>query len=247
MTPPLPFQPVHHFTLPQTRRNPAYGILLPSQMNERETLMTSTRASVLAALVAAIGLTAMSPAFAAGPDHQRKGENDRMMDFRRDAPGGAFQFATFTCGPKAADRIDNRLDRMSDRLDLTADQEKLFETFRTSALTAQTKFADLCDTIRPDRPDRTARATRAERPDLVQRMEQGLKIDQARVAAMSELLPQFKSFYESLTDKQKAELMPPRMQGMEMPGKGMKGMDLKGAPGHPGQPPVDAPDNGLDG
>ncbi len=192
--------------------------------------MTMTRASVLAALVAALGLTAMSPAFAAGPDNQpRAGKGAAMMEFRRDAPGGAFQFAEFSCGPRAADRLENRLDRMVGRLDLTAEQKKLFEDFRTSALTAQTDFADQCDTIRPDRADR---ATRAERPDLIQRMEQRLKFDEARVAAMGELLPQFKAFYESLTDQQKAELMPHRgfMQGMEMPMPG-KGMPPAGAPG----------------
>lgn len=202
--------------------------------------MTPTRASVLAALVAALGLTAMSPAFATGPDHQRGGGPDRMMEFRRDAGTGAFQFAQFSCSANAADRLENRLDRMADRLGLTADQEKLFDGFRTSALTAQTDFADTCDTIRPDRS--ADRATRPERPDLIQRMEQRLKFDEARVAAMSELLPQFKAFYESLTNEQKGELMPPRMQGMEMPGRGIMGI-----PHRPGQPPLDAPPDGLDG
>ena len=202
--------------------------------------MTSTRAKILAALVAALGLTAMSPAFAAGPQHQRPGSGDnRTLEFRRDGAGGAFQFAEFSCAPRAADRMDNRLDRMAKRLELTSDQQKLFDDFRTSALTAQTDFADQCADIRPARSADTS-AGKAERPDLIQRLEQRLKMDEARLAAMTELLPQFKAFYESLTDAQKADLMPGKgfRQGLEapQPGKHMQ------RPGTPATPPP-----GLDG
>lgn len=203
--------------------------------------MTSTRATILAALVAALGLTAMSPAFAAGaPQHQRPGSGDnRTLEFRRDGAGGAFQFAEFSCAPRAADRLDRRLDRMAGRLDLTTDQQKLFDDFRTSALTAQTEFADNCATLRPERSaDKSA--GKAERPDLIQRLEQRLKFDEARLAAMTELLPQFKAFYASLTDAQKADLMPGKgfRQGFEGPQHG------KHFP-RPGTP--DAPAPGLDG
>lgn len=176
--------------------------------------MTPTRATILAALVAALGLTAMSPAFAAGPDRPR--DDNRTLEFRRDAAGGAFRFAEFSCNNRAADRLERRLDRMANRLQLTADQEKLFEDFRTSALTAQTDFADQCATIRPGQA-----ANKTERPDLIQRLEQRLKFDEARLAAMSDLLPQFRSFYESLTDTQKREFAPRgHMQGkLQHPGK----------------------------
>lgn len=192
--------------------------------------MISTRASILAALVAALGLTAMSPAFAAGPDRS----HNRTLEFRRDAAGGAFRFAEFSCSDRAADRLERRLDRMAGKLELTKDQEKLFEDFRTSALTAQTDFADQCDTIRPG-----ATASK-QRPDLIQRLEQRLKFDEARLAAMSELLPQFKSFYGSLTDAQKRELAPRgrmMMEGMRMPHQG------KTLPHHPAAPAT----HGLDG
>lgn len=176
--------------------------------------MTPTRATILAALVAALGLTAMSPVFAAGPDRPRN--DNRTLEFRRDAAGGAFRFAEFSCNSRAADRLERRLDRMASRLELSKDQEKLFEDFRTSALTAQTDFSDQCATIRPGQA-----SAKAERPDLIQRLEQRLKFDEARLAAMSELLPQFKSFYESLTDAQQRELMPRgHMQGkLQHPGK----------------------------
>jgi hypothetical protein len=188
--------------------------------------MTPTRATVFAALIAALGLTAMSPAFAAGPDRPR--DDNRQLEFRRDAAGGAFRFAEFSCGDRAADRLERRLDRMAGKLELTSDQEKLFEDFRTSALTAQTDFADQCDTIRPG-----ATASKNERPDLIQRLEQRLRFDEARLAAMSELLPQFKTFYASLTDEQKRELAPRgrmMMQG-KMQHPGMPMMQHPAAPG----------------
>ena len=97
--------------------------------------MTPTRATVLAALVAVLGLTAMSPAFAAGPHRQR--DDNRTLEFRRDAAGGAFRFVEFSCNDRAADRLERRLDRMAGKLELTTDQASLFEDFRTSALTAQ--------------------------------------------------------------------------------------------------------------
>jgi len=200
--------------------------------------MIPTRASVLAALVATLGLTAMGPASAAGfPQHQRTADNrgPTLVEFRRDG-AGAFQFAEFSCAPHAADRLETRLDRMAKRLDLSTDQEKLFEDFRTSALTAQTNFADQCDNIRPGRS-----ADRSERPDLIQRLEQRLKFDEARLTAMSELLPQFKTFYASLNDLQKRALLPRQMfrQGLE---------DLPGGPGFHRPPMPNAPGaDDLDG
>lgn len=191
--------------------------------------MTPTRATILAALVAALGLTAMSPAFAAGPDRPRN--DNRTLEFRRDAAGGAFRFAEFSCNDRAADRLEHRLDRMAGKLALTKDQEKLFEDFRTSALTAQTDFADQCDTIRP------GVTASKERPDLIQRLEQRLKFDEARLTAMSELLPQFKSFYASLTDEQKAEFAPReriKMKGMQFRHPGTTLPHHPGAPATPG-------------
>lgn len=199
--------------------------------------MTSTRATILAALVAALGLTAMNPAFAAGAQqHQRPGD-DRTLEFRRDGAGGAFRFVDFSCRPNAADRLEVRLDRMAQRLDLSAAQKKLFEDFRTSALTAQTAFADQCVTIRPGKT-----ADRAQRPDLIQRLEQRLKFDEARLAAMNELLPHLKAFYASLSDLQKRALMPRPMFRHDL------GDQRPGGPGFQRPPMPDAPGgNNLDG
>jgi hypothetical protein len=202
--------------------------------------MTRTRTTILAALVAALGITtAFGSAYAAGPaDQQRPGPGPQrpgfdqrggapMMDFRRDGMGGAFSLADVTCAPRAAERLETRLDRVTDRLDLTDEQQKLFEEFRASALTAQTGFADTCATMTPASADAGT--------DLIQRLEQRLKFDEARLEAMTELLPPLKSFYESLTDEQKADLMPGRMrEGMNMPG-GRFEHHRHGGPAEPGR------------
>ncbi len=184
--------------------------------------MTPTRATLLAALVASLGLAALSPAFAAG-DQQRQPQNQRhdqrpgaeqregrMLEFRRSG-GGAFQLAEVTCSPRAAERLATRLDRMSTRLGLTDEQQQPFEDFRTAVLTAQTSFADECASLRPDR---AASAT------IVDRLEQRQKFDEARLAVRAELLPPLRAFYESLTDDQKAQMTPRRQhQGMSRPGQ----------------------------
>lgn len=199
--------------------------------------MTPTRATVLAALVAALGLTAMSPAFASDQHRSRPGSDNRTLEFRRDASGGAFRFVDFSCSTKAPDRMEHRLDRMAGRLNLSQDQQKLFDDFRTSALTAQTSFADQCATIRPA----PTADSKQQRPDLVQRLEQRLKLDEARLTAMTDLLPQFKTFYASLNDQQKQAFTPGRMmQGMKMraPHSGMN---------KPAQPAAPATGDNLDG
>ena len=164
--------------------------------------MTPSRAAAIAAIVASVGLTAFSPVMAAGP-----GENmrpHRMLDFRA-GNDGRFQFAQFTCSPRAADRMEHRFDKLADRLKLTDEQKKLYDAFMTSALTAQTDFADKCADIAPTRAERQ---DRKERPDLLARMEARLKLDEARLTAMNAVYPDFKAFYASLSEQQQADLFP---------------------------------------
>lgn len=161
-------------------------------------------AAAIAAIVASIGLTAFSPAIAQDVKQAHDLRSHRMLEFRAGADG-RFAFAQFSCAPKAAERMERRYDRLAERLKLTAEQQKLYDAFMTSALTAQTDLADKCADIRPDR---ATRAERSKRPDLLDRMEDGLRIDEARVAAMNAVFPDFKAFYSSLTDEQKEDLFP---------------------------------------
>jgi hypothetical protein len=199
--------------------------------------MTPTRAAAIAALIASVSLTAMTPAFAEdNMQGGRKGDmrQHRMLDMRAEAgPRGGMMPVDFRCGPNAADKLDNRFDRLAGNLELTADQQKLYDAFAASALTAQTGFADTCATLKP------ATATATDKPDPVERMETRLKIDEARLAALTTVLPDFKAFYASLTDEQKQNIGPGgrgrghdmgrgdmrhgNMQPGDMPGMGMMG------------------------
>jgi hypothetical protein len=161
-------------------------------------------AAAIAAIVASIGLSAFTPAMAQDVKQVREMRAHRMLEFRAGADG-RFQFAQFSCAPKAAERMERRYDRLADRLKLTDEQRKLYDAFMTSALTAQTDLADKCAGLRPER---ATRAERQQRPDLLTRMEMRLQIDDARTAAMNAVFPDFKAFYQSLTEAQKADLFP---------------------------------------
>lgn len=105
------------------------------------------------------------------------------------------------CSDRGAERLDVAFVHLSYRLDLTADQQTLFDALRTTALTAQTTFADACKSARPAAGDKQA-------PDMIASLKAQVAIDQARVTALNDVLPDLQAFFDSLTDAQKARLQP---------------------------------------
>jgi hypothetical protein len=145
-----------------------------------------------------------------------------------DRPGG--RLLALACSPRGAQALDTYFTRIQHRLELTVDQQKLFDTFRTKALTAQTSFADSCKSAMPDKT--------AGKPDMLAQLKAGLAVDQARLTAMNSVLPDFEGFFTSLSDSQKAHLMPHRGMGK---GDGMKlgkGNGRHPAPDTMGAPPA---------
>jgi hypothetical protein len=116
-----------------------------------------------------------------------------------------FGLIALACSEKGPAVLERVLDRSAKRLALSADQQKLFDAFRTKALTAETTFSDACKAARPDKSATT-------RPDLLTRMKSGLAVDQARLTALNSVLPEFEALYNSLSDQQKHDLLP--RQGM---------------------------------
>lgn len=108
-----------------------------------------------AALFATLGVASMgSAAFAQDmkaedASWRQNHPHGQQLEFKKGDKDGTFRLAAIGCGPNAAERLETRLDRLSDRLKLTAEQEKLFDAFRTASLTAQTDFADSCTALRP--------------------------------------------------------------------------------------------------
>jgi len=114
--------------------------------------------------------------------------------------GGLF---ALVCSDRGAEALEVGLVRIAHRLDLTEAQKPLFDALKTTALTTQTSFADTCKAALPAQADAT-------RPDLLERLKSGLRLEQARLSAMNSVLPDFEAFYTSLTPAQKADLMPAR-------------------------------------
>jgi hypothetical protein len=117
--------------------------------------MASTRSRATVALVATLGVIAFSPASFAQDkvaDNAGRGgmHQHRMMDLRMNrAEDGVYRLAGIACRPGAADRLQNRFDRIAKRLELTDTQKPLFDAFMTTALAAQTEFADACAAVMP--------------------------------------------------------------------------------------------------
>lgn len=179
------------------------------------------------------------------------GPGQRFDEARRNFPGarpggnGAMAglggpLLNLACSNRGAEALEIAFVRLSYRLDLTADQQKLFDALKTSALTAQTSYSDQCQSMKPDRS-----ADKSARPDFLERMKDRLSLGQARLDAMNKLMPDVEAFYASLTDEQKARLEP------GMPGRGQrppvvgrmqqKPVDGPATPAAPAKPDADVP------
>ena len=168
--------------------------------------------------LAALVVTSMSvialPAFAqttTTPAAQKADRQIHRMVNREAGPGrGVGGVLNLICSDKGAEAIEIAFVRWSHALELTAEQKPLFDALRTKTLTTQTSFADTCKAAMPAR---TANA----KPDLLETLKARLAIEEAKLTAMNEILPDFETFYASLTDQQKADLMP---RGFGMHGNG---------------------------
>lgn len=175
-------------------------------------LITSTSVAVIAAT---LGLGAMAPAALAqdqGPQ-AGPGESARIEKFRFHDEDGPRQrgerggmrggLLALVCSEQGAERLEQMFVSLSYRLDLTAEQTPLFDALKTAALTAQTGFADTCATEVP------AAGETAGLPNPVERLQTRIRIDEARIAALSDVLPALQAFYDGLADEQKAKLDAP--------------------------------------
>lgn len=134
------------------------------------------------------------------------------------------RLVALACSNQGAVVLQRMLDRTAQRLDLTADQQKLYDSFRDKALTTETSFATECQAARPDRSK--------GQPDLVSRWQSNLAIEQAKITALNAVLPDFQALFDSLSDQQKGKLRPGMLMGPNG-GKGGIGPD-GGKPHHRG-------------
>lgn len=218
--------------------------------------MTSiSKKAIVAAMTAVIGLGAIAPAMAqnapdappppaAGaplpPDaNGPMGPGHRPHDGGPGRPGGE---GLFDFG-RGGEEMEIALVRLSHRIDLTAEQKTLFDTFKTDALAAAEKFTTATEGLRPTPP---AEGETPVRPTFTERLDKRIEMQKAELAALEAVQPSAKAFFDSLTEEQLAQLAPPRGG----PGFGRHGgpgakwnQGAKGPQGEPGAPeaPV-APD-----
>jgi hypothetical protein len=193
--------------LPQSRdeegtlRVPPVGIASIPLKREPPVKHTSALAALV---VAAVSLSSLPVAAQDLTPAANRGDREihRMHDGSGPGMGrGAGGILGLVCSERGAEALEIAFVRMDHRLELTDTQQPLFDTLKSKALTTQTSFADDCAAARPER-------TADERPDLLEGFKARLKIEEARVAALTAVLPDFEAFYASLTDQQKADLMP---------------------------------------
>lgn len=134
---------------------------------------------------------------------QRRGKSGHGPRTGMGPQGGIFGLA---CSKNGASRIENRVDGMADKLNLSDSQKPLFDTFRTQLLTAQTTFADSCGTA----------AKPAQKGNLADRLAERQSNMKARLAATDQVLPAFTAFYNSLDADQLAKLRKAGPRGKQM-------------------------------
>lgn len=147
----------------------------------------------------------------------------------------------FFCSVNGAPRLEIALNNLSEQLTLSDEQTTLFEAFKTTALSAQTTYADACQVP----------AVTADTPfNPVDMLKTRVTNETANIAAIEDVLPSLEAFYNSLTDAQKAELATPARDGFQI-GQGQFGPrgDHRGmGPGQnnfgPGNGPGFGPGNG---
>lgn len=200
-------------------------------------LISKTAAAAL--LTATLGATAIVPAYAQQPSPQQKHSSfrDHHGGPRNGGPLGGGELLSFERGAEA---IEIALVRLSHRVDLSAEQQPLFEAFRTAALAAATDFEAVTEKLRPAAPaDDQAAAT----PDLAERLTKAIELQKARLAALEAVQPAAVAFFDSLSEEQKANLRPqrPMRDRDDQGGWGMNGPRHPGPSGDPAPAPSGAP------
>jgi hypothetical protein len=209
-------------------------------------MKTITTTAIVALMTATIGLTAIAPTFAqdAAPT-QVQAENGPGFHLRRDnqgpGPMGGQRGGDFLNFARGAEAIEIALVHLSHRIELTAEQQALFDTLKTTALSAAADFETATDGLRPQRGPAEGETATATAPDMSERLENRIAIETAHLAALEAVQPAAVAFFDSLTEEQKAQLVPQRPDRDGMPGFG------KGGPRHHqgqqqgGPAPADAP------
>lgn len=181
-------------------------------------MKTFTKTAIVALMTATLGLSAIASSYAqdAAPT-QAQQQPGPGFGFRHDNHGGPRQFigGDLLGFDRGVEAVEIALVRLSHAIELTAEQQALFDSLRTEALAAAETFSTAVEGLRPTAP---AEGQAVEVPDFSERLENRIAIETARLAALEAVQPAATAFFDSLTDEQKAELTPQRPDRGFMPG-----------------------------
>ena len=183
-------------------------------------MKTFSTTAIVALMTASIGLGALAPVLAqdtAAPSAQSETAAAKPAPDRNFRPGdgqrpGGFGGLGFFAIDRGAEAVEIALVRLSHAIDLTDAQTALLETLKTDALAAANTFEAAVEDLRPAAP---AEGETAAMPDMSERFNNRIAFETARLAALKAVQPSFTAFFDSLTDEQKAELVPERRDGMD--------------------------------
>jgi len=201
-------------------------------------MKTISTTAIVALMTTAIGLGAIAPATAQDAAPPAPATAATQTEAAAPTPGTERGFRN---GPgmrqgggaggllnieRGAEAIEIAIVRLSHAIELTDEQTVLLEALKTDALAAAAAFETATDGLRPTPP---AEGETAERPDITERFDNRIAMESARLDALEAVQPAFTAFFDSLTDEQKADLVPER--GDRMAGMGKQH-------GGPGQRPM---------
>lgn len=171
---------------------------------------------ILAMMTATLGLGAIAPATAqtAAPsaetqatDAAQSGPKAHRPDSNGQRRGPGFGLGGLLNLDRGGEAMEIALVRLSHRIDLSTDQQALLETLKSDALAASDMLTTATAELRPTPP---AEGETPIAPDFAKALQNRIAFDTARLDALKSIEPAATAFFESLTDAQKAELMPDR-------------------------------------
>ena len=158
--------------------------------------------ALAATLVGTLSISAIAPAAYAqdnstnannGPKAEQKQERKGKGQYR--AVRGGHGFLHFVCSTEGAERLEKMLEITAIRLDVTDEQRPAFDDLKTAALTAQSDFATACEPLKAEKPEGAA-----------DKMAHRTAMMELQIEGMNTVLPAFETFYEGLSDEQKAKV-----------------------------------------
>lgn len=203
---------------------------------------TFGKTALVALMTATIGFSAIAPSFAqeTAPAVAQGEQSNFRQHQQGPRDGGRMGGGDFLSVERGVEAIEIAFVRLGHNIELTAEQQPLFDAFKAASLAAATEFATATEGLRPTPP---AEGETPVAPDFATRLDNSIAIQAARLKALEAVQPSATAFFASLTEEQQASMMPQRPDRDGMPG----GMGKHGPRDHGpmggqhGRPGADAP------